>query len=104
MDVVIEPIVGGRVYLRDREIGEYVWGSVLVWDPPTSLVHSFWMAHPEDAPSQVAIDFTERPEATEVRLEHGGWNDMNVSYREKFGDWPLILDSFVRFTLDEPHG
>jgi hypothetical protein len=30
-----------------------------------------------------------------VVFEHGGWNERNAEYRDKFGDWPTILGGFV---------
>jgi hypothetical protein len=29
------------------------------------------------------------------RFEHGGWNETNAATREKFGDWPVMLDRFA---------
>jgi hypothetical protein len=30
-----------------------------------------------------------------VRFAHGGWTDANVAVREKFGDWPIMLERFA---------
>lgn len=100
-EVIVEPHVGGRLIMRHSDIGDYVWGSVLAWEPPRRLVHSFWLAQPEDVPSEVSIEFLSDGGDTEYRFEHRGWNDRNAAYRDKFGDWPLILDGFNRAALDE---
>jgi hypothetical protein len=28
-------------------------------------------------------------------LPHGGWTEASAAVREKFGDWPVLLDRFV---------
>ena len=30
-----------------------------------------------------------------LRFAHGGWTKANVAGREKFGDWPVMLDRLV---------
>lgn len=89
--VTIEPRVGGRVYATHSDIGEHDWGEVIVWEPGRRLVHTFTLAQDPAHPSEVAVEFGDG----RVRLVHGGWTQANAAAREKFNDWPVLLDRFV---------
>ena len=45
-------------------------------------------------PSSLTVTFTDTDQGSEVVLEHGGWHEGNAAYREKFGDWSLILERY----------
>jgi|Tabmets5t2r1_1033131.scaffolds.fasta_scaffold07131_4 uncharacterized protein YndB with AHSA1/START domain len=94
--VTIEPGVGGRVFASHGDGREHDWGEVTVWEPGRRLVHTFALAQDAAHPSEVAVEFQadEEGRAT-VRFAHGGWNEANVQSREKFGDWPVMLDRFA---------
>ena len=93
--VTIEPRVGGRIYatFTDRDHDE--WGTVNVWEPPHRLVHTFTLAQRADAPSEVNVRFSQSGSGSAMRFQHGGWEEANASYREKFSDWRLILDRYA---------
>jgi hypothetical protein len=99
--VTIEPRAGGRVYATHGDIGEHDWGEVTVWEPGRRLVHTFTLAQNPHHPSEVAVEFVphERvggaPTGCTVRFAHGGWTEVNATVREKFGDWPVLLDRFA---------
>lgn len=53
------------------------------------------LAQDSDHPSEVAVEFAPADgTGCAVRLAHGGWTEANAASREKFGDWPVILDRF----------
>jgi Activator of Hsp90 ATPase homolog 1-like protein len=93
--VAIEPRVGGRVYARHSDIGEHDWGEVTVWEPGAHLVHTFSLAQDPQHPSEVAVEFVRDGQGCTLRFAHGGWTEANVSAREKFSDWRVMLDRFA---------
>ena len=99
--VVIQPVVGGRVFARHADIGDDEWGEVVVWEPGRQLVHTFTLAQDPAHPSEVEVAFAPGDGGScTMRLAHGGWNEANASDRPKFGDWPVILERYVAL-LDE---
>ena len=97
-DAGIEHRVGGRVYLVDATLGEVEWGRVLAIARGALVVHTSTLGHDPGHPSQVSVQFVPLDEGgTRVELAHGGWNEGNASFREKFTEWPLILDRYAAF-------
>jgi Activator of Hsp90 ATPase homolog 1-like protein len=95
--VVIEPRVGGRVYAVHGDTGKDDWGEVTVWEPGRRLVHTFTLAQDPQHPSEVAVEFAmgEGGAGCNVRFAHGGWTQAKAEVREKFSDWPMMLDRFA---------
>ena len=93
--VTIEPRIGGRVFERHRDGRELDWGEVTDWQPGRRLIHTFALAQDPAHPSEVAAEFVPNGDACTVRFSHGGWTEANVSDRQKFGDWPVLLDRFA---------
>ena len=100
--VTIEPRVGGRVYATHNDMGEHEWGEVTVWEPGRRLVHTFTLAQDPLHPSEVAVDYQPDGTGCALRLAHGGWTKDNVAVREKFGDWPVMLDRFAALADSGP--
>jgi Activator of Hsp90 ATPase homolog 1-like protein len=99
-DVTIEPRVGGRVYATHRDTGEDDWGVVTVWEPGRRLAHTFTLAQNPERPSCVDVEFVPgdgrgEPDGCTMRFAHGGWSAATAAVRDKFGDWPVILDRFA---------
>jgi hypothetical protein len=96
--MLLEPRVGGTVALR---VGErtYPWGSVTAWEPGIRYAQTCRLAmdpaHPSTLDVHVALA---RGAGCQVRFEHGGWTEANLGQREKFGDWPRILDRYAAAT------
>jgi hypothetical protein len=94
--VVIQPLVGGRVFARHTDLGDDEWGEVTAWEPGRQLVHTFTLAQDPAHPSEVAVQFAPGDaDSCTMRLAHGGWNSRNAGDRQKFGDWPVILERYV---------
>jgi uncharacterized protein YndB with AHSA1/START domain len=77
------------------DVGEDDWGEVIAWEPGRRLVHTFTLAQDPEHPSEVAVEFEPTGEGCTVRFAHGGWTEANVATREKFSDWPVMLDRFA---------
>jgi hypothetical protein len=95
-DVTIEPRIGGRVFATHSDFGSDDWGEVTVWESGRRVVHTFTLAQDPQQPSEVTVEFVpDGDDGCTVRFAHGGWTDANVAAREKFGDWPVLLDRFA---------
>jgi hypothetical protein len=102
--VVIQPLVGGRVFARHADLGDDDWGEVTTWEPGRRLAHTFALAQDPANPSEVTVEFAPGDgDVCTMRFAHGGWNDSNADARAKFGDWPVILERYVAL-LDEVSG
>jgi hypothetical protein len=94
--VTIEPRLGGRVYATHSDLGEHEWGEVTVWEPGRRLAHTFALAQDPEHASEVAVEFVADSDGgTTVRFAHGGWTEGNAAAREKFCDWPVMLERFA---------
>ena len=101
-DLTIEPGAGGRVFLTHRGMGEFDIGRVTVWEPPERLVYSSVLGQEPDQPSEIAVTLTPRGGGCRFRFEHGGWHAGNAADRDKFTEWPRILDRFVSLAEQSP--
>ena len=68
---VLEGREGGRFYERTGS-GTELWGTVLVWEPPSRVVIS-WELVPGRPPTEVEVRFSAEGEGTRVELEHRGF-------------------------------
>jgi uncharacterized protein YndB with AHSA1/START domain len=93
--VTIEPRVGGRVFATHSDIGDDDWGEVTVWEPGRRLVHTFTLAQGSTPPSEITVEFVPRDTGCTVGFAHGGWTEANAALRDKFTEWPVILDRFA---------
>jgi uncharacterized protein YndB with AHSA1/START domain len=102
-EMIIEPKEGGRCYGRDAE-GEWDWGRVRLWDPPSRVV-LVWQLTAEwtyDPSFETDVDVrfvAEGPNRTRVDLEHRDldrFGDGLAQFREQgAGGWTLMLDAFA---------
>ena len=97
---VLEPRRGGRLYERTSAGEEHEWGTVLVWDPPHRLVHTWHPGRDEDSAQEIEIRFAPDGAGTRVELVHTGW--------EKLGDRAAAVfesyDSGWDYVLGERYG
>jgi hypothetical protein len=93
--VLIEPSVGGRVLMRMSGGVEHQIGEVTAWEPGRTYGQTWTLAQDPASPSSLTVSFADTDDGSEVRLEHGGWHEGNVAYRQKFGDWALILERYA---------
>jgi hypothetical protein len=79
--MVLEPRVGGTVGVRVGT-STYPWGSVTAWEPGIRYAQTFWLAMDPAFPSTLDVHFALAPQAGwQVRFDHGGWTDANLSQR-----------------------
>ncbi|MGI8900221.1 MAG: SRPBCC domain-containing protein [Nocardioides sp.] len=98
--VVIEPVIGGRVFIRMVDAAEHDFGEVTSWRPDEMYAQTWTLAQDPEHPSSLTVTFTPTGNGCEVRLQHGGWHEGNAAYRDKFGDWALILAQYAETAQD----
>jgi uncharacterized protein YndB with AHSA1/START domain len=98
---VMEPRVGGRLYERTRDGRECDWGSVLAWEPPDRVVLE-WRVNPDRPPTEVEVRFTPDGAATQVDLEHRGWEryppDVGPQARASYAGpdgWEIVFGAYA---------
>jgi uncharacterized protein YndB with AHSA1/START domain len=102
LDVVIEPRVGGRIFERTPAGREEDWGEVLVWEPPHRLAYLWHINADRSDATEVEIVFApDGDQATEVRIEHRGWERLG-SRSDAWRDrnrrgWETLLPWYVEF-------
>ncbi len=92
----IEGRVGGRVFERTTSGVEHLWGTVLAWEPPHRLVHSWHPAHPGVRETEISVTFTALDKGTtQVTLEHRGFEifaDRAETMRSNYDEgWSVVL-------------
>jgi uncharacterized protein YndB with AHSA1/START domain len=102
LDVVIEPRVGGRIFERTPAGREEDWGEVLVWEPPHRLAYLWHINADRSDATEVEIVFApDGDQATEVRIEHRGWERLGSrgdAWRDRNRrGWETLLPWYVEF-------
>jgi uncharacterized protein YndB with AHSA1/START domain len=108
VEVVIEPLAGGRWFERDADGGECDWGFVTVWEPPHRVLLA-WHLTPEydfdpdpAKATEVEVRFTPSAGGTLVELEHRGFErhgGTGITMREKVsaeGGWAELMDLYAK--------
>jgi uncharacterized protein YndB with AHSA1/START domain len=97
--VVFEGREGGRFYERTKNGDEHVWGTVLIWDPPGRVVHSWHPGRGEDTAQEVEITFAADGDGTRVELIHTGWERLGEQMAQTIASyqtgWDKVLGHFV---------
>jgi uncharacterized protein YndB with AHSA1/START domain len=93
-DVRIGPAVGDPWLLVHGDRSDVV-GEVTAWEPGHLLVHTSTLGQPDPPPSVIEVRFTPSGGATRVELAHGGGTEANAASRDRYRDWPLIVDAYV---------
>ena len=96
--IVLEPLVGGRIYEEHRDGRRFQWGCILTWEPPRRLVFTFHPARSEETAQQVEVRFTPNASGTDVTLVASGWENWRPTRqtpRARRGysmGWAYLLD------------
>jgi uncharacterized protein YndB with AHSA1/START domain len=93
--VVLEGRVGGRLYEVSADGEEGLWGTVVVWEPPTRFVCTWHPGRSEETAQELEIRFLPEDEGTRVELEHRGWAsspEKRSSYDE---GWDVVLGRYA---------
>src|SRR5215210_1744962 len=100
--VVFENGEGGRIYERAKSGEEHVWGTVLAWDPPSRIAHSWHPGRGEDSAQEVEITFEPVDSGTRVELVHTGWEKIGDGAAQMFSNydtgWDFVLGKYVERT------
>jgi hypothetical protein len=94
----VEARVGGRLFERDRQGVEHVWGRFKVLEDGERAVFSWHPGIPEGAATEVEVRFASVDEGTRVDVEHRDWERLGA--RASFvrglmdGGWPGVLARF----------
>jgi hypothetical protein len=105
-NIVIEPVVGGRVYEVDSDGDETPWGAVLAWDPPGRLLIDWQLGEgwKYDARCHTDVEVTFEALAsggTRVTLTHGRLEGFGVIAEDRAaqlrGGWPSKVAAFGEF-------
>jgi uncharacterized protein YndB with AHSA1/START domain len=97
--VVFEAREGGSIYERAKSGKEHVWGTVLAWDPPNRIVHTWCPGRGEDTAQEVEVRFEPAGSGTRVELVHTGWEKLADRAAETFKNydsgWDYVLGEYV---------
>jgi hypothetical protein len=98
--VLVEPRTGGEVVMRMLDGSTHSIGVVTTWQPGEVYAQTWTLGQPKEHPSLLTVTFSDRVRGCLVVLEHGGWRDGNAVYRDRFGDWPAILEQYAALARD----
>jgi uncharacterized protein YndB with AHSA1/START domain len=97
--VVFEAREGGRIFERAKSGEEHVWGTVLTWEPPSRIVHTWYPGRGEQTAQEVEIRFEPVEAGTRVELVHTGWESLGEQAAEVFGNydtgWDFVLGEYL---------
>lgn len=98
--VIIEGKVNGRFYERTSDGVEYEWGRVVVWEPPHSLAHTWYLGSGRELPTRVDVRFTATGEnETRITIEHRGPKFIGELWwrnKERYSAaWDKVLPAFT---------
>lgn len=86
-DVLMECRTGGRVFERWRDGSEKLWGTILVFEPPKRLVHTWHVSTDPDHASEVELRFEALgADRTRLTLEHRHWERMSGAQAQETRD------------------
>ena len=98
--VAIEARVGGRIFEVWQDGTEKVWGTIIAWEPPSRLIHTWHVATDPEHSSEVELRFAPLgAKRTRVTLEHRQWERMSgeraAGIRENYNNgWQAIMHEF----------
>lgn len=75
----IEGRVGGRLFERDRNGVETVWGVVELWEPPHRLAFTWHVRLAIEQAQRIEITFKPVADGTRVELVHSGWEKLGAA-------------------------
>jgi hypothetical protein len=94
--VVLEPMVGGRIFEEHCDGRRFQWGEILEWDPPTCLKFTFHAGRSPETAQEVAIRFVPVESGTRVDLVATKWERWGpgaARARRGYGlGWSYILN------------
>jgi uncharacterized protein YndB with AHSA1/START domain len=100
VDVILEPMVGGRLYELAADGRTSDWGRVTAWEPIDRVAMTWHPGYGEDLESLVEVTFRDTADGgTRVDLLHTGWEahgaDAQMMASGYQAGWPVVLERFV---------
>jgi uncharacterized protein YndB with AHSA1/START domain len=92
--------MGGSIREHMSDGRTLPWAEVTAWHPP-HRVRMAWRPHSEpEPPTTVEVTFAAREGGTQVQIEHGGWDQLSVDFREGLYEiyargWKTTLECFA---------
>jgi uncharacterized protein YndB with AHSA1/START domain len=104
-DVAIEPFAGGRIIERSRDGATRDWGTVIAWDPPRLLRHTWHLGFTPDEATDVTVSFDPEDDGrTRVTVTQTGFErlgDQAGSRRDgNERGWDSVIPSFVSAVME----
>lgn len=100
--IVFEARPGGRIYERTTGGAEHVWGEVLEWEPPHRVVYLWHLMFDRSEATEVEVTFTDRGDATAVRIRQTGWERLGAAGEKRRGrtraGWRAVLAHYLPAT------
>jgi uncharacterized protein YndB with AHSA1/START domain len=98
--VVLEPVLGGRIFERAPDGVEVEWGRITTWERPERLAYRWHIRRDAADATDVEITFVGLPEGTtRVEIVHTGWERLGAAgpaWRDaNAGGWNGLLPHFV---------
>jgi uncharacterized protein YndB with AHSA1/START domain len=97
--VIMESRVGGRLFERAPSGEEHIWGTVVVWEPPSRIVYSWHPGRGEETAQEVEVTFAPEGDATRVEIRHTGWEKLGDSMEEVVASydegWDAVIARYV---------
>jgi uncharacterized protein YndB with AHSA1/START domain len=98
--VILESHEGGRFYELTKSGDEHLWGTILVWNPPHRILHSWHPGRGPETAQQVEVTFTEAGDGTRVEIVHTGWEVLGDRMEEVVASyttgWDTVLGRYVQ--------
>lgn len=105
--VEFEPRVGGAVVEIAPDGRRHPWGTLAEWAPPHAFTMSWHPGQPTEQATRLRVTFTARADATEVRVQHDGWEargaESDNARRDYDRGWPVVLRGLSEAALRVQH-
>jgi uncharacterized protein YndB with AHSA1/START domain len=95
--VTMEGRTGGRIFERWNDGSEKLWGTIITYEPPERLVHTWHVSTDPEHTSEIELRFVALGASrTRVTLEHRHWERMSgeraAAVRENYNSgWEIVF-------------
>lgn len=83
LEIVFEPMAGGRIYERTNSGPDHDWGEIVEWDPPGSLSYLWFLFFDKAGATDVTVSFTATEGGTLVRITQSGFDRLGAAGAER---------------------
>jgi len=98
--VVLEPVLGGRIFERTQDGAEIDWGEIVAWEAPHRLGYLWHIRRDRSDATDVEITFVGLADGTtRVDIVHTGWERLGAqgqTWRDaNAGGWKGLVPHFI---------